>query len=240
MTVPISIAILLALANVAWAAQMMTAPGPWEGFGPGLFVIGSTIVVIVAIVGLLISRARWALHLTALVGGAYASAYLAITSPNWFGYTALGLAAFSVIAVYGPWLGTWMRKRPSALGPGRIPSNMMLLGLFAPLVSALIQPGRVSFVYATLAVVAVVAVWAYAQAHVWGLWGLRLGVPLATAVTAIAASTFGAVVAIIAYGLVLTGFAWRPEPLVMVQPLVDVPPAQRFIPLDPPTPEPSP
>jgi hypothetical protein len=240
MTVPISIAVLVALANVAWAVQMMTAPGPWEGFGPGLFVAGSTIVVIVTIVGLLISRARWALHLTALISGAYASAYLAIASPNVFGYAALGLATSSVIAVYGPWLGTWMRKRPSALGPGRVPSNMMLIGLFAPLVTALIQPGRVSVVYVTLPIVSVVAVWAYAQAQVWGLWLLRLGVPIATVVTAVAASTVGAVVASISYGLVLAGFAWRPEPLVMVQPLIDVPLAQRFVPLDPPTPEPSP
>ena len=94
--------------------------------------------------------------------------------------------------------------------------------------------------YVALAVVTVISVWAYAQAHVWALWVLRLGVPFATGVTAVAASTAGAVIVITAYGLVLAGFAWRSESLVMVQPLVDVPRAQRFVPLDPPTPEPSP
>ena len=237
MTAPITIALLLVLSNVSWAAQMITDPAPWAGFGPASFVVGSSIVAILAIVGLLLGRAPWSLHLTTIPGATYIAAYLMISTPNGFGYAALGFAALAAIAVYGPWLRTWMRKRPSALGPGKVPSIMMLVALFAPLGAALVQPSRVSIVYLALAVVAVVGAWAYSQAHVWGLWTLRVGVPVASVVTAVVATTVWAAAATSAYGVALTVLAWRPEPLVMVQPLVDVIPAKRFIPLDPPTPE---
>ncbi len=237
MTAPIAIAILLALSNVSWAAQMITDPDPWAGFGPVSFVIGASIVAVLAIVGLLLGRAPWSLHITAILGATYIVGYLTISAPNGFGYAALGFAALAVVAAYGPWLKTWMRKRPSAIGPGRVPSIMMLVALFAPLGTALVQPARVSIVYLALAVVAVVGTWAYSQAHVWGLWTLRIGIPVASVATAVAATTVWAVAAVIAYGVTLTVLTWRPEPLVMVQPLVDVPLAKRFVPLDPPTPE---
>jgi len=237
MTAPIAIALLVALGNLSWAAQMITAAEPWTGANPVSFVVGTTIVAIAAIVGLLLARARWSLHVTAILGATYAVAYVFLDTPNGFGYSALGFSAVSVVAAYGPWLRNWMRKRPSALGPGRVPSIMMLAGLFAPLLTAAAQPAAVPAVYQTLAIVAIVGVWAYSQAHVWGLWMLRIGVPVATFVTVVAATAVAGVVAVSVYGLALSIIAWRPEPLVMVQPLVDVIPAKRFIPLDPPTPE---
>lgn len=226
MIAPLSIVVLLAVANLSWSIQMLTNSAPWSGAAPALFVAGTSLVVVVAIAGLLLARAQWSVHLTTALGSTYAVSYVVFETSAPFAVVAMLLSALTIVGSYGPWLRSWMRKRPSMLGPGRIPTAMMLIALAAPMVTGLVHPSDLAWVHIALPAVSLAGLWAYAQAHVSGLWVLRVGVPLAASVSLLQSPVTIASTTV-AYGVFVSGFAWRKEPLSMVRPIIGSPSRRR-------------
>ena len=225
MIAPLFIVALLALANLLWSIQMLTDSAPWSGAAPGLFVAGTSLVVVVAIAGLLLARAQWAVHLTIALGATYAVSYVVFGTSAPFAVVALLLSGLAIVGSYGPWLRSWMRKRPSMLGPGPIPTTMMLTALAAPMVTGLLHPTDLAWVHVALPAVSLAGLWAYAQAHLWGLWVLRIGIPLAASISLLRSPGIIASTTVV-YAAFLGGIAWRREPLSMVQPVLG-PPSRR-------------
>lgn len=94
--------------------------------GRGLPDHGETAVILIgvslwaatatAVVGLLISRGRWARRLAMSVVGAHGVVALIAPVDGWWAGAAV-LSAGTAMAVGGPWLNGLIRQRPSASGP---------------------------------------------------------------------------------------------------------------------------
>jgi hypothetical protein len=140
---------------------------------------------------------------------------------------AVVFAAVALAGYLGPWLKGWVREQPAADGPGAKPTVLVLgsLGL-VPLV-AIASPAGLSVAHGVLASSALLLAWAYARANLWGLWGLRVVLPIVAVPAMLASPPAGAALIGLAVAS-LTWLAWSREARLAVQPLMErLPPPLR-------------
>lgn len=225
---PHLIAATLFVAAGATAVHLAPGAGPFDQ-GSGLVLgIGFLIYGAIALAGLLLSRGRWSRWLGAALALATLAAS-ALTAP-WTPAAVVAVVASSlaIFGLSGRWLDGWIRRRPSAEGPG--PAVMALvLGLIGlvPLV-ALATPTEITPWHGILGAAGIFLGWSYARAQVWALWALRFGLPIISIPAILRSPLAGAV--IIAAGVVaLTVLAWSKVALLAVQPLMDHLPGPRVL-----------
>jgi hypothetical protein len=216
---------------VAWFIDLGTDPGRFATESAIVLGIGFLMFAGIAGAGLVFTGGRWARRLGAGVAGA-SLALGAWRDPSWWGAVAVVAAAVALAGFLGPWLKGWVRERPSADGPGAKPTLLVLGSLaLVPLV-AIVSPTGLSPAHGMLAGGAMLLAWGYTRANIWGLWGLRVALPILVVPAMLNSAPVGAALLGVAVA-VLTWLAWSSEARRAVQPLMDrLPPPRLSTPKD--------
>jgi hypothetical protein len=224
-TWPHLIAALVFLSAAVWSLHLAVAPDPFAPSSAAVIAIGLVILALISLTGLLLVRARWAKYLaTALVAS---TAILAIVlEPGPWYVAGLVLSALTIAGLAGPWLDGWVRRFPSADGPG--PRAVLLVLLTLGLVPAvgIASPAGLEVPHGVLGGAGVLFAWAYTRTQVWSLWAMRLALPV-LAVGAVLVSPWGGRVLLIALVGAVVALAWSNEAARAVQPLLDRLPGPR-------------
>jgi hypothetical protein len=182
---------------------------------------------LIAAVGLLIPRGRWARNLAR--GLLCVEVLLAAATPlRGWAIAALIATGLGIVGVQGRWLNGWLRRLPSATGPGLEPI-LFILGLLALVpVIGFASPGGVIFRQGVLGAVGIVTAWGYGKANLWALWSGRVLI-LPLAILAATAASIGGATLILAVGTAVTWLAWTKEARLAVSPLLDTLPGPRTL-----------
>jgi hypothetical protein len=225
MTTPLVAAALLSVAGCSLAIHLAVAPDPFASSSAAVIAIGAVMFAIIAVVGLVLVRGRWARWMSVALALAIAG-ITAVGEFDVWSWIALFTALAGLGVLLGRWLDGWIRARPSATGPDP-KVVVLLLGLLAivPAVG-LAAPGGLQTAHGVLGAGAVLLAWAYGKAQVWSLWAIRLVLPVLGIAAAIASPPAGAALLLVLVGGVV-GLAWTPEALLAAQPLMDDAPGPR-------------
>jgi hypothetical protein len=216
---PFLISAGLVLAASTSAIHVAAARDPFAA-GPVVVIsFGLLVFTLTAVVGLLLSRGRWARSLAACVAGG-ALALSATGDLDVWAIIALAAAAAALFGITGPWLRQWLRQRTAATGPGLRPT-LVLIGSLALIPGVgLASPSGLDWQHWLLAASSLALAWAYSRASSAALWGLRLLLAGPIVLAASASPPVGATYLIV-HGSVVVALAWSGESLRAAQPLID-------------------
>ncbi|HHC07434.1 MAG TPA: hypothetical protein ENK55_01775 [Actinobacteria bacterium] len=222
---PLVVAVLAGAVGPLWALALALDPGTWAPSSAAAMITGFLGAGALTVTGLALVRAPWGR--VAARGTAAAGALVAAV--NGFGpATILATAAtfVGVAAVEGPWLDLWLRRLPSATGPGRAVFGLLVVALgFLPMLG-LVTPGGLRPVDVVAGGLGVLGALAYLRAHGWGLWLLRIPVPAAGLVATWNRPGWSA--AAVALGAVAIGaMAWRRDVAARLRPPPPTPAPRR-------------
>ena len=133
------------------------------------------IVTLVAIIGLVVTRAQWARRFSLVVIGLMAVMALAMPISNYW-VIALLLSGLAVAAVTGPYLDDYL-KPPETGGPPPKSVVLLLLLLTLPGVAAFLSGSPLSAPAWALVIGSPIVAWAYGKAMPVGLWAARTAIP---------------------------------------------------------------
>lgn len=223
---PRLIAVSLVLGASLWSLAISTrADDPFSTDAAVLVSIGLLSFAVIAAIGLLLPRGRWARNLARalLIGEALLGA--AVPLSGW-AIPALVATGGSLVGIQGKWLDGWLRRLPAADGPS-LKAILYVLGAIA-LVPAigLAAPGGVEIRQGLLGALGVLIAWGYSKAQIWALWAGRLLLPAVTVLAAVNSDPLGAV-ALLIIGLALTYLAWTEAVRLAISPLMDNLPGPR-------------
>jgi len=225
---PHVIAVLLVIGASLWSLAITTSRNePFALDSATLISTGLLVFALIAAVGLLIPRGRWARNLARGLLGV--ELLLAVITPlRGWAIAALIATGLGIVGVQGRWLNGWLRRLPSATGPGLKPI-LFIIGLLAlvPLVG-FASPDGVVFRQGVLGAAGIVTAWGYGKANMWALWSGRvLIMPLA--ILAATAASIGGAALTLAAGTGVTWLAWTKEVRLAVSPLLDTLPGPRTV-----------
>lgn len=229
MSSPQVAASLVVLAAGSLTVHLARSPAPFAGSSAAVIAIGAMLFAVLASVGLMVVRGRWARWLALSVAvGVIGVAAIAEDFGGW-AFASVGLGLGALVTLAGRWLDGWIRGRPSATGPDP-KAVVLLIGFLAlvPLVG-LASPGGLETAHGMLGAGGVLLAWGYSKALVWALWAARLVLPLLVIAAALASPLPGAL-ALLGVGAVLAWLTWTPEARLAVQPLLESTPGPRRIP----------
>lgn len=195
-----------AVVGMGWAVLTGAATDPLDGSSALAVAFGFVLATTIASAAMMLARAPWGRWLAVgTVGGGLAWAAAAGGGAAVWVWVAASFAA--LVALLGPWLRVYLRRRPSASPIGWEP---VALGLGAagltPLVG-LASPEGLAITHGLLAGAGLFFGWGYIRAEMWGLWGLRLVLVPAALLTLPATPPAGAAV-LLAWSAGLTALAW--------------------------------
>jgi hypothetical protein len=225
---PNAIAILLVLGASLWAFTLATNLDEPFAMDSGVLVsIGLLMFALIAAVGLLVPRGRWARNMAR--GLLAIEVVLASVTPlRGWAVAALIATGLGIVGVQGKWLNGWLRRLPSADGPGLKPILFMVGSLALVPILGLASPGGVVLRQGLLGAAGIVTAWGYGKANLWALWSGRLLLAPLAIVAAVGAS-MGGTVLILAAGAGLVWLAWTSEVRLAVSPLLDTLPGPRTL-----------
>ncbi|NND02893.1 MAG: hypothetical protein HKN91_08900 [Acidimicrobiia bacterium] len=223
---PRLIAFSLVVGASLWSLAIATrADEPFSTDAAVLVAIGLLAFAVIAAVGLLLPRGRWARNLARalLIGEVLLAA--AVPLDGW-AIPALVLTGLGVIGIQGKWLDGWLRRLPAADGPG-LKAMLYALGALAMVPAVgLAAPGGVEIRQGLLGALGVIIAWGYSKAQLWALWAGRLLLPVVTVVAALASEPLGAVTLVIV-GSAMTYLAWTEAARLAISPLMEKLPGPR-------------
>lgn len=221
MRMPYAIAILVMAAGLTWSLHLVASPAPWTADSALAIAIGTLVLSIVALTGLLLGRGRWTRRFA--VGLLIAEMGIALVADFdlWL-IGALVLTGFALIGLFGPWLKGWVRERPAAASPGVEPI-LLAIGTFALVpVVGLAAPSGLRPAHGVLGAVGVLLAWGYMKGGMWALLGMRFALPILVAVAAIFSPAGGAVL-LLACGAGLAYLSWTAPARLAVEPAPELP-----------------
>ncbi len=222
---PYLIAALVMVAGFAWTIHLVVSPHPWAVDSAFTIAMGTLVLSIVAMTGLLLSRGRWVRYFAiGLVVTELLILLVAEVEP-WL-IIAVAASGLALVGLAGPWLQGWIRERPAADSPGVIPMGLAI-GAFAvvPLVG-LAAPSGLEYPHGILGATGILASWGYVKGRGWALWLLRLAMPILAVVAAFYSPPGGAIVMVIT-AVGFGWFAWTEDARLAVDPLPTSLPAPR-------------
>lgn len=214
---PVAAGVAVLVAGGVWATAFLVEPSLVAGsrWAIGL---GAWLLTLVALVGLLVARSRWAVR-TALVVAGLAVPGVALVDDSIL--VGIGAAA-SVGAVHLALSGRTaaaVRPHRAADAPPDEAVVLMLLGAAVPLVVGLGTlpdgPGPVAI---AVAVVGPVLAWWFGRISLVALWAFRVLLPAGLLAVAVLADLPASTLAVLAAGAV-GWFAWQPEVRLAADPL---------------------
>lgn len=225
---PRLIAVLMVVGASLWSLAVSTQPDdPFSTDAAVLVSIGLLMFSVIAAVGLLLPRGRWARNLSRML--LLFQVVLAATVPlRGWALAALFATGLGIVGIQGRWLDGWLRRLPVAEGPGVKPIAFALGCLALVPLIGVASPGGVDIRQGLLGALGVVVAWGYSKAQLWGLWLGRLGLPVISLVAASSAPALGAAAILLAGGA-LTVLAWSADTRLAISPLMDSLPGPRQI-----------
>ncbi len=211
-----------------WTLHITTMPDdPFSTDSAVLIAIGLLIFSVIAAVGLLVPRGRWARNLSR--GLLAFEAALAVTTPlQGWAVAALAATGVGIVGIQGKWFDGWLRRLPAADGPG-LKTMGLILGCIALVpVIGISSPSGVVVRQGLLGAAGIVIAWGYGKANMWGLWAARLLLLPLAVVAALSAPPGGAAL-LLAAGSGLTYLAWSSEARLAISPLMDQLPGPRSL-----------
>jgi hypothetical protein len=211
---PYAVAALATVTSVSGTLFVAIGDTPYAPSSALLGAGGLLVLTIVGVAGMLLARARWS-RLTLLL---CAVAWLAVAAAS--GRSALwivlvAVAAATLTALSGPWLGRWLRRLPSATGPSPVVAALLLSLAAAPAAVGLSSPGGVAPGPMAWSVWSVVLAVAVGRAVPGSLTAVRVVSPVLALGAGIAAGLPGVLVTP-AVAALPTALAWRREVRVAV------------------------
>lgn len=196
-------------AALAWVVTLLVDPGPFPQSSTVLIGVGLLAISTTAVVGLVVTGARWAHRLAMVsVAGTLAIATLRPIDTVW--WLGLVLSAAAAAVIFLPSVTAGVRKLPSADGPPPAAVIPPLALLASPLLVGLFSSGAPPLAALIVGLSAPLFAYFYTRVLPGGLWGVRLLWPLlALWVSPALGVPAGVVTALLA--IVIAGFAWRPE-----------------------------
>ena len=120
---PYVIAAVVMSTGLAWTLHLIVAPEPWAVDSAFSIAIGTLVLSIVAMTGLLLGRGRWTRYFAiGLIAAELLIVVVADFEP-WLFIAVVG-SGLALIGLAGPWLKGWLRERPTAGSPGAIPLGL--------------------------------------------------------------------------------------------------------------------
>jgi hypothetical protein len=196
-------------AALVWVVTLLIDPGPFPPSSTVLIGVGLLAITTTAVVGLVVTGARWS-HRLAIgsVAATLVVATLRPIDPIWWLGLVLSAAAGAVLFL--PSVTEGVRKLPAADGPPPAAVIPPLALLASPLLVGLFSSGASPLAALTVGLSAPLLAYLYARVLPGGLWGVRLLWPLlALGLSPALGIPAGGVTALLA--VVIAGFAWRPE-----------------------------
>jgi len=224
-TAPYVIAALVFGAAAAWSIHLAVAPDPFALSSAAVISIGLMLNGLIAVAGLLLSRGRWSKHLSIATVGATLFLGVALKPGPWY-WAGLVLTALAIVGLTGPWLQGWVRRLPAAEGPGTKPLIAVFAALAIVPAIGVASPSGLTLAHGFLGGAAVLLTWAFSRAELWGLWGLRLALPV-FAIGPVIQSPWGGRLLLIGLVATVTAMTWTNEARIAVQPLLDRLPGPR-------------
>ncbi|GMQ94506.1 MAG: hypothetical protein BMS9Abin12_1999 [Acidimicrobiia bacterium] len=205
---PISIGSIALSAAFVGATAFAAQPGNFDR-GAAVVVLAGTIVVgLTGFVGLALVGAPWGRW--TLLGIVVAGLIFASIPGSWPFLVTLVLGGVAAIGLMGPWLRLWVRRRPAADAPNAVVVALMAVGPASPLYIGLTSLEGLDPTHLVLIAVTMASSWAYGRGLHFGIWGLRIVVPIAGALATASTTGIGRValgVAVIA----VTILSWMPH-----------------------------
>ncbi len=204
---PFVISGIVAADGLLWAVVLVATPAPFAVLAAATLAVGFLLFTIVACAGILLVHAPWARYvgLTTALGGLAVAITGELDAPRLLGILAAGA---TIVGLTGPWLRIWLRRRPSADGPGPVPTALTLGSLTLVPLAGIVAPSGPSAALLLLALLGLLLAWGYGRASLPALWGLRIALPVLGVLAAWTTGLPGAIPLLVALA-VLTGLAWR-------------------------------
>lgn len=213
---PIAAAVVVVVAGGTWATGFLLAPAP---AGPFLGV-GTWLVTLVTVAGLLQGRARWAVRLGGVVAW-LAVPGVAVVEPVALAVTG-SVTSVALVAMLGlPATRRLVRPHRAADAPPDDAVVLMVLLTLMPVAVGLglVGAGSVPSSAWVLAVGGPLLAWWFGRVSVVALWLARLAVPLEGVLLAVGLASLSGVVPL-AVASACAWFAWRPGAALAARPLV--------------------
>ncbi len=202
---PAIAAVALVISAAAWSVLLAFAPEPFSEGSAILLGTDLLLVTVVAVAGVLLARARWALRLTiAIVATEVVLAAVVGLDSAWPAASTTVAAAAAVAAIAR---AHWLRRLPSADGPPP-QAVVLLIGLVAlPGWAALMVPSGLGPIHWVAAAAGPVLALLLGRGGPLGLWLGRLLLPLLGG-AAVAFSPMPGRVGLAAAVIILGGLSW--------------------------------
>jgi len=167
----------VALATTLLGASAFVAePNSFDPVAALVVFIGLGVVGLTGFVGLVLARApwgRWTLLATMLFG-----LVLASVAGGWVFWVALALGSIATVGLTGPWLTLWLRQAAVVDAPGPVVIILMSVAAGAILWVGLSTGSGFQVVHVALIATVVASSRGYGRGQAWGIWGLRIAVPV--------------------------------------------------------------
>ncbi|MFV2000301.1 MAG: hypothetical protein ACC654_08060 [Acidimicrobiia bacterium] len=205
---PISIGATALAATLVGASAFVADPHSFDQVAALVVFIGLGVVGLTGFVGLVLARAPWG-RWTLLVSMSF-GLVLASLSGGWIFWVALALGSISTVGLAGPWLTLWLRQSAVVDAPGPVVIILMSAAAGAILWVGLSAGSGFQIVHIALIATVIASSRGYGRGQSWGIWGLRLAVPIVGAASVYTTAGFGQV--LLAIGLLgITILAWLPH-----------------------------
>jgi hypothetical protein len=213
-------------AAIAWTLHLGAAPDPFAAASGLMLAAGLVVFSLVDATGLLLSRGRWSRRLGLALAAAGGGIFVG-TDGSLVGGVAVLLSGAALLGLTGPWLDGWIRQRPAAEGPGPWPLGVVFGSLALLPAVGIAAPARLTAWHLLLGLSGIALAWGYGRAQLWGLWAIRLGLPLLALPAVLAGPLAGGLllVALVA-GIVVA--SWTRHARLAVVPLLDRLPGPRI------------
>lgn len=214
---PLVIALLVTAATVTGAVVVALDPAPWSPSSALLLAAGMALATVTAVAGILLARGRWAGRLGALLAITWIATGALLDSP--LGIVVVMLAAASLTATTGPWLGRWLRRLPTVGGVPAAAVVVLLTLVVTPAALSLAGPDEVAAAGWGFAAWSWLVALVLARAVPGSLLLVRWLHPVVAAAVAIAVH-FPVAVVPIASAVIVVVLAWRRDLALALAPVV--------------------
>jgi hypothetical protein len=199
----------LGVAGAATAIHLGVGDDVFAPSSAVVIALGVVMFTLIAIVGLMLVRGRWARVLGVVVAVADLALVATVGLATW-GLVAAVAALLALGGLASRSIDRWLRQRPPADGPdGRAVALALGLLALAPAVG-LAAPDGLAPAHGILGSAGILLGWAYSQAQPWAIWAIRLALPV-IAVPAVLAEPWPGGLALAVMVAILVALAWTPQ-----------------------------
>lgn len=205
---PVSIGAIALAVTMVGAMASVAKPDGFDQRAAFVTFIGLAVVGLTGFVGLVLTRAPWG-RWTLLVSMSF-GLILASLAGGWIFWVVLAFGSIAATALMGPWLNMWVRQSPVVDAPGPVVIVLMSAAAGVTLWVGLSTGSGFNTIHLILIVTVIASSRGYGRGQSWGIWGMRIAVPVVGTTSVYTTSGVGQI--LLAIGVVgITILAWLPH-----------------------------